>query len=55
MRESISSLLHSSFLIPKSHQLAFLTPGIIPDSARSRKQMRQMPNFRRYARERPQR
>ena len=35
--------------------LAFRTPGIIPDNARSRKQIRQMPNFRRYARERPQR
>ncbi len=49
----------SDFLIPYPslliHQLAFLTPGIIPESARSRKQIRQMPNFRRYARERPQR
>jgi len=42
----------SSFLI---YQLAFLTPGIIPESARSRKQIRQSPNFRKYARERPQR
>jgi hypothetical protein len=37
------------------YQLAFRTPGIIPDSANSRKQMRQMPKRRRYARERPQR
>lgn len=37
------------------YQLAFRTPGIIPDSASSRKQMRQTPNRRRYARDRPQR
>ena len=37
------------------YQLAFLTPGIIPDSASSLKQMRQRPNRRRYARERPHR
>ena len=37
------------------YQLAFRTPGIIPLSERSRKQMRQSPNFRRKARERPQR
>src|SRR5688500_16296410 len=41
--------------ISNHYQLAFRTPGIIPESARSRKQIRQMPNFRRYARERPQR
>jgi hypothetical protein len=41
--------------IRNRYQLAFRTPGIIPDKARSRKQIRQMPNFRRYARERPQR
>jgi hypothetical protein len=38
-----------------SYQLAFLTPGIIPDSASSLKQMRQRPKRRRYAFERPQR
>ena len=38
-----------------NHQLAFLTPGIIPDSASSLKQIRHSPNRRRYARERPQR
>jgi hypothetical protein len=42
-------------VIRNHYQLAFRTPGIIPDNARSRKQMRQRPNFRRYARERPQR
>src|SRR5207245_3087965 len=36
-----------------SHQLAFLTPGIRPELARSRKQMRQMPNLRYTARARP--
>ena len=35
--------------------LEFLTPGIIPKSASSRKQMRQSPKRRRKARERPQR
>ena len=37
------------------HHEALRTPGIIPDSASSRKQMRQMPKRRRYARDRPQR
>jgi hypothetical protein len=37
------------------YQLAFRTPGIIPLSERSRKQMRQSPNFLRNARERPHR
>jgi hypothetical protein len=37
------------------HQDAFRTPGIIPDSANSRKQMRQSPKRRRNARERPHR
>ena len=37
------------------YQLALRTPGIIPTSDRSRKQMRQSPNLRRNARERPQR
>src|SRR5215208_1091712 len=37
------------------YQLAFLTPGIIPKSASSRKQIRQRPKRRRKARERPQR
>ena len=37
------------------YQLALRTPGIIPDSDRSRKQIRQRPNLRRYARDRPQR
>src|SRR4029453_3600293 len=30
-----------------TYQLAFRTPGIIPESDRSRKQIRQMPNLRR--------
>ena len=42
-------------LRPDSYQLAFRTPGIIPDSDSSRKQMRQRPKRRRNARERPQR
>jgi hypothetical protein len=37
------------------HQLALRTPGIIPDSASSLKQIRQRPKRRRYARERPHR
>ena len=37
------------------YQLAFLTPGIIPDSANSLKQMRHRPKRRRYAFDRPQR
>ena len=37
------------------YQLAFRTPGISPDSDSSRKQIRQRPNFRRNARELPQR
>ena len=47
---------------PSSHQPAatvyqdaFRTPGIIPDSASSRKQIRHTPNLLRYARDRPQR
>jgi hypothetical protein len=43
-------------LSPASHyQLALRTPGISPLSAISRKQIRQMPNFRMNARGRPQR
>jgi hypothetical protein len=38
---------------PSLYQLAFVTPGIFPSSANSRKQMRQIPNLRRYARGRP--
>jgi len=37
------------------YQLDFFTPGIIPESAISRKQIRHIPNFRRTALERPQR
>src|SRR5690242_15457155 len=37
------------------YQLAFRTPGIMPNSDSSRKQMRQSPNRRRNARERPHR
>ena len=36
------------------YQLAFTTPGIFPSRAIFLKQMRQMPNFRRNARGRPQ-
>jgi hypothetical protein len=38
---------------PSGYQLAFLTPGISPSSASSRKQIRQMPNLRYTARGRP--
>jgi hypothetical protein len=37
------------------YQLALRTPGMSPESASSRKQIRQMPNFRRNARDLPQR
>jgi hypothetical protein len=37
----------------KYYQLALTTPGTSPASARSRKQIRQIPNLRKYARERP--
>jgi hypothetical protein len=37
------------------YQLDFFTPGIIPASDISRKQIRHNPNFRSVARERPQR
>src|SRR5438093_8081195 len=40
---------------PWLYQLALRTPGIIPESASSLKQILQSPNRRRYARERPQR
>jgi hypothetical protein len=36
------------------YQLDFTTPGISPLSANERKHKRQMPNFRRYPRGRPQ-
>jgi hypothetical protein len=41
--------------IALSYQLDFVTPGIIPSLASSRKQMRQSSNFRMYPRGRPQR
>ena len=44
--------LHS--LSASGHQLAFLTPGICPLYASSRKQIRQIPYFLRYACGRPQ-
>ncbi len=37
------------------YQLALRTPGIYPDNASSRKQIRQTPNVRRNARDLPQR
>ena len=37
------------------YQLAFRTPGMYPDSAISLKQILQRPNFRRKARDLPQR
>lgn len=36
-----------------TYQLALVTPGISPRRANSRKHMRQIPNFRIYARLRP--
>jgi hypothetical protein len=36
------------------YQLDFVTPGSLPSEASSRKQIRQTPNFRMYARLRPQ-
>ena len=44
--------LHS--LSASGHQLAFLTPGICPLYASSRKQIRQIPYFLKYACGRPQ-
>src|SRR5690348_16634397 len=46
---------HQSPATNHYYQEAFRTPGIIPDKASSRKQMRQTPNRRRNARDRPQR
>ena len=37
------------------YQLALRTPGMYPESAISRKQIRQIPNFLKYARDRPHR
>ena len=42
------------FSTPLVYQLDFVTPGSLPSSARTRKQIRQMPNFRMYPRGRPQ-
>jgi hypothetical protein len=36
-----------------AYQLDFITPGISPRKAMLRKQMRQIPNFRKKARGRP--
>jgi hypothetical protein len=40
---------------PTRYQLLFFTPGMSPSRLISRKQIRQIPNFRRNARERPHR
>jgi hypothetical protein len=40
-------------MLSSNYQLDFTTPGIFPSRARWRKQRRQMPNFRKNARERP--
>jgi hypothetical protein len=42
------------FVLVPFYQLAFLTPGISPSSANSRKQIRHTPNLRYTARGRPQ-
>src|ERR1051325_7714883 len=50
---SVKPLFHRTTVPP--YQLAFRTPGIIPDSDSSLKQIRQRPNRRRNARDRPHR
>jgi len=42
-------------LLLDSYQLAFKTPGISPESASLRKQIRHISNLRKYARGRPHR
>src|SRR5437762_13567852 len=54
-RDRVRCSSSTSHLAPLHHQEAFRTPGIIPDSASSRKQMRHRPKRRRNARPRPQR
>src|SRR5215213_7315272 len=53
----LSFALVSEWLFVGAHgyQLDFVTPGRRPIDASSRKQIRQSPNFRMYARLRPQR
>src|SRR5712691_7081474 len=51
---SLIALSCSSFDIPYLYQLDFVTPGSSPMRARSRKQIRQRPNFRMKPRGRPQ-
>jgi hypothetical protein len=41
-------------VVSPAYQLDFITPGISPFKAIFLKQMRQMPNFRKKARGRPQ-
>src|SRR3954470_12304586 len=56
MRVSISATGSVRLILTRSpYQLALRTPGISPFKASSRKQIRQRPNFRRTARERPHR
>jgi hypothetical protein len=49
------SAIGSVIIAIASYQLDFVMPGITPWWARSRRQMRQIPNFRKTARGRPQR
>src|SRR5207247_11218650 len=50
----VTAAMVSVDIFPPRHD-AFFTPGTCPWQARDRKQMRQIPNLRMYARGRPQR
>src|SRR5262245_36177571 len=54
-RTRVSKSPIGSVIMSGTHQLALITPGIIPCSANFLKQMRHSANLRRYARERPHR
>ena len=53
MRVNMSAMGSVIILLGSLYQLAFRTPGIIPSSAKLRKQILQMPNLRYTARGRP--
>ena len=54
IRRVLRPLRAAAVTPPASYQLDLVTPGSRPWEASSRKQMRQTPNFRMYARGRPQ-
>jgi hypothetical protein len=54
MRVNMSAMGSVIILLGSLYQLAFRTPGIIPSSAKLRKQILQMPNLRYTALGRPQ-